>query len=94
VVCFWNARKKISGVEIRARAEIDLRSAAKMKRFQVVARNRMTSASGFTWFAREPELIVGAEGARILTEINRLPQPPLLAPSKKSNQIYGVYRPA
>ncbi len=35
---------------------------------------RMTSASGFTWFAREPELIGGAEGARILTEINRLPQ--------------------
>ena len=46
----------------------------KRKRSQVVARNRMTSASGLTWFAREPELICGAEGARILTEINRLPQ--------------------
>ena len=34
----------------------------------------MTSASGFTWVAREPKLMVGAEGARILTEINRLPQ--------------------
>src|ERR1700691_892417 len=34
----------------------------KKKRFQVVARNRMTSASGFTWFAREPKLICGAEG--------------------------------
>jgi hypothetical protein len=55
-----------------------------MKRFQVIARNRMTSASGFTWFAREPELIVGAEGARILTEINRLPQPLLLAHAKIS----------
>jgi len=41
---------------------MDLRSPAKKKRFQVVARNRMTSASGFTWFAREPKLIVGAEG--------------------------------
>jgi hypothetical protein len=48
-------------VEIPARAEIDLRSPAK-KRFQVIAQNRMTSASGFTWFAREQKLIVGAEG--------------------------------
>src|ERR1017187_7851824 len=44
------------------------------KRFQVVARNRMTSASGYSWVAREPRLICGAKGARILTEINRLPQ--------------------
>jgi len=29
-------------------------SPAKKKRFQVLARNRMTSASGFTWVAREP----------------------------------------
>jgi hypothetical protein len=49
-------------VEIPARAEIDLRSPAKKKRFQGIARKRMTSASGFTWFAREPRLIVGAEG--------------------------------
>ena len=34
----------------------------KKKRFLMVARNRMISASGFTWFAREPELIYGAEG--------------------------------
>ena len=32
------------------------------QRSQVVARNRMTSASGLTWFAREPKLICGAEG--------------------------------
>jgi len=51
----------VETVEINARAEIDLRSPAK-KAVQVVARNRMTSASGFTWFAREPKLIVGAEG--------------------------------
>src|ERR1035438_394302 len=44
------------------------------KRFQVVARNRMTSASGYSWVAREPRLMYGAKGARILTEINRLPQ--------------------
>ena len=31
-------------------------------------------ASGFAWVAREPQLICGAEGARILTEINRLTQ--------------------
>ena len=37
------------------------------------------SASGFAWVAREPKLMCGAEGARILTEINRLTQliPPL-----------------
>ena len=34
----------------------------------------MTSASGFAWFAREPELICGAEGRASFTEINRLPQ--------------------
>jgi hypothetical protein len=28
-----------------------------------------------TWSAREPKLIFGAKGARILTEINRLPHP-------------------
>jgi hypothetical protein len=55
-------RKKISKMETKARAEIDLRLPAKRKRFQIIARNRMTSASGFTWFAREPELIFGAEG--------------------------------
>jgi hypothetical protein len=49
-------------MEIPARAEMDLRSPAKKKRFQGMARKRMTSASGFTWFAREPKLIVGAEG--------------------------------
>jgi len=46
--------KKISKKEIPARTETDLRSPAKKKRFQVDARKRMTSASGFTWFAREP----------------------------------------
>jgi len=33
-------------------------------------------ASGFSWVAREPELMYGAKGARILTEINRLPRSP------------------
>ena len=32
-------------------------------------------ASGFAWDAREPKLMCGARGARILTEINRLSQP-------------------
>ena len=31
-------------------------------------------ASGFRLVAREPKLMYGAKGARILTEINRLPQ--------------------
>src|SRR5271157_4052218 len=31
-------------------------------RIQGFARNRMTSASGFTWVAREPRLMVGAKG--------------------------------
>lgn len=31
-------------------------------------------ASGFAWVAREPQLMYGAKGARILTEINRLTQ--------------------
>ena len=31
-------------------------------RFQGFARNRMTSASGFAWFAREPKLMYGAKG--------------------------------
>jgi len=37
-------------------------SPAGKKRFQEISRNRMTSASGFAWFAREPKLMVGAEG--------------------------------
>jgi hypothetical protein len=46
------------------------------KRFQGFARNRMTSASGITWFAREPKLMVGAEGrasAQRLSEYHVLP---------------------
>jgi hypothetical protein len=60
--------------EISARVQTVTRGHPQKKRYQVVARIRMTSASGFTWVAREPKLMVGAEGARILTEINRLPQ--------------------
>jgi hypothetical protein len=44
-------------------------------RFDGFARNRMTSASGITWVAREPKLMDGAKGARIRTEIYRLPRP-------------------
>jgi hypothetical protein len=29
----------------------------------------------YAWIAHEPQLIFGAKRARILTEINRLPQP-------------------
>jgi hypothetical protein len=52
----------------------------------------MTSASGFAWVAREPKLMVGAEGARILTEISRIPQstPPHLA--KKSGIKLAAFR--
>jgi hypothetical protein len=38
-------------------------------------------ASGFAWVAREPQLMCGAKGAHILTEINRLPQPDWHAPA-------------
>jgi hypothetical protein len=45
----------------------------KKQRSKIIARNRMIRASGFAWVAREPQLMYGAKGARILTEINRLP---------------------
>ena len=38
----------------------------------------MTCASGFAWVAREPQLIGGALGARILTEINSITHIPRL----------------
>lgn len=56
------ARKKDFLAEILARADTDLRLPAKKKRFQVVARNRMTCASGFHLAAREPQLMYGAKG--------------------------------
>ncbi len=52
----------------------------KKKRSQVVARNGMIAHQGFAWIAREPELISGAEGAHIRTEISRLAQPVLNLP--------------
>ena len=39
-----------------------LRASAKRRRFQIIARNRMYRASGFAWFAREPQLMCGAKG--------------------------------
>jgi hypothetical protein len=41
----------------------DAPAVTRKKRFQVIARSRMTSASGFAWFAREPKLILGQRGA-------------------------------
>jgi hypothetical protein len=43
-------------------------------RFQGGCSEQDDSASGFAWVAREPELMFGAEGARILTEISRIPR--------------------
>jgi hypothetical protein len=57
---------RLKSGKIGARRRI--RSSPAKMRLQWFARIRMTSASGFTWFAREPKLMVGAEGARILTE--------------------------
>jgi hypothetical protein len=49
----------------------------------------MTSASGFTWVAREPRLIVGAKGARTRTETSRLPQPESLLPCQDPDNHRG-----
>jgi hypothetical protein len=61
--------KNISGWNPEISAQGDEPAVTRKKmRLQWFARIRMTIASGFTWFAREPKLMVGAEGARILTE--------------------------
>jgi hypothetical protein len=62
--------------------------ASPQKRFWLFSKQD-SSASGFAWVAREPKLMCGAKGARILTEINRLPQLHLLTPAKNlaENQL-------
>jgi hypothetical protein len=68
------------------------------KRFRGFARNRMTSASGFTWVAREPRLIVGAKGRasaqRILGYHNRTRycQPKIRATSRAYGQPHSRTR--
>lgn len=41
----------------------------------------------FAWLAREPQLMYGAKGARILTEINRLTQIDFLLDSENRNPV-------
>jgi hypothetical protein len=50
----------------------------------------MIALQGFAWFAREPQLIGGAEGARIRTEISRLTQPALDLPSQKAAKVVKI----
>jgi hypothetical protein len=50
---------------------------------QLISSEQDDSASGFAWVAREPKLMCGAKGARILTEIKRIAQWIQLAPLKK-----------
>jgi len=62
------------------------------KRLQVVARIRMTSASGFRLISPRAGAHLWGKGARILTEINRLPHfgvkfPPNSAP-QGGNPVY------
>ena len=73
----FRARKKDSLVQnqgLQAHVKADLRSPAKKKRFQSIARSRMTSASGFR-LGRPRAVAHGwGKGARILTETLRIPQ--------------------
>jgi len=69
---------------LRARADTNSRFPAEK---EAVSRSRSEQdirASGFSWVAREPKLICGAKGARILTEINRLTQ--LASPPNDENE--------
>jgi len=67
--------KKISkGKDGNPRACRDEPAVTRIKRFQVVARSRMTSASGFRLDRPRAVAHFWGRGARILTEMNRIPQ--------------------
>jgi hypothetical protein len=71
---------------------MDLRRPAKRSGFKVVARIRMTCASGSRLVSPRAGAHIWGKGARILTEINRLPHfgakfPPNLAPLA-GNPVY------
>jgi len=54
-------------------ARTNLWSSAKNAVSKIFARNRMTSASGLAWVSPRAAAHVWGKGARIPTEINRLP---------------------
>jgi hypothetical protein len=87
------ALKKISQkMGISARAEADLRLPAKKEAVSMNRSEQDDGASGFAWVAREPQLMCGAKGARILTEINRLPQSSRLSPKQNCTRIRRLNR--
>jgi hypothetical protein len=67
-------KKKSKNLEFPAHADADLRLSAKKKRFQGIARIRMPCASGFGLGRPRAAAHGWGKVARILTEINRLPQ--------------------